>query len=307
VRFTVRGRPAAGSDSHRNRVPAVSPRQARIRFSAAIIAPAAAAAVLTVGASAGASAGAHAAAPAHGLAGVHFLRLRAMPRGSVRFGRSHHHLTAHVVMSGLTPGSSHAVRLVIAGRPGTIRFSPLAANGVGQANGVLSSHFTGPLPRAGRLVIRMGVRHNRVARQPIAVTRWLRQPWRRAHRLIAVEVSSHGMDYGTPRGRATISYNARRHTLTVTVHATGITPGPHAAHIHQGSCKSQGPVLYMLRDLIADRHGTIRHAVRVFTNVTKPIPASGWYLNIHQGNSKDILSGGNPTILFRPLLCRDIH
>jgi hypothetical protein len=50
------------------------------------------------------------------------------------------------------------------------------------------------------------------------------------------------------------------------------------------------------------------HAVRVFTNVTAPIPARGWYLNIHQGNSGNILTrGGQPTIFFRPLLCADIR
>ncbi len=88
--------------------------------------------------------------------------------------------------------------------------------------------------------------------------------------------------------------------------ASGVTPGPHAAHIHLGSCMSQGPVKYMLRDLVASRRGRITHAVRVFTHVTAPIPAHGWYLNIHQGNSADIASGGQPTMFFRPLLCADI-
>jgi CHRD domain len=281
------------------------------RTARAAIAPAAAVtAILAATTSAVASTGSGAAgvaAPAHSPRGVHVLRLGAMPRGTVRLGRAHHHLTAHIVMYGLTPGSSHAVRLAIPGRSHAIRFSPLTANSVGQAKAVLQSHFSGRLPRVSRLVIRMGLRHGRIGRVPIAITRWLRHPWRGRHRLIAVEISSRGVDYGTPRGWARVAYNPRRHTLTVIVHATGITPGPHAAHIHLGSCQSQGPVLYMLRDLVADRHGTIRRAIRVFTNVTKPVPARGWYLNIHQGNSKDILSGGNPTILFRPLLCRNLR
>ncbi len=58
---------------------------------------------------------------------------------------------------------------------------------------------------------------------------------------------------------------------------------------------------------MANRHGRIVHATRVFTNVTTPIPASGWYLNIHQGNSGDILSNGQPAIFFRPLICADIR
>ncbi len=141
----------------------------------------------------------------------------------------------------------------------------------------------------------MGVRDGRGAREPIAETRRLSHPGHRPHRLIPVEVSRGGISSGTPGGRATISYNAHRHTLTVTVRASGLSPGLHAAHIHLGSCRSQGPVKYMLRDLAADRHGRIVHAVRVVTDVTTPIPARGWYLNIHQGNSSNIVSGGTPS------------
>jgi hypothetical protein len=40
--------------------------------------------------------------------------------------------------------------------------------------------------------------------------------------------------------------------------------------------------------------------------VTTPLPASGWYLNLHQGNGGSILANGSPTISFRPLLCGNI-
>jgi hypothetical protein len=32
----------------------------------------------------------------------------------------------------------------------------------------------------------------------------------------------------------------------------------------------------------------------------------GWYLNVHQGNSSNILSNGQPAIFFRPLLCANL-
>jgi hypothetical protein len=231
-----------------------------------------------------------------------------MPRGTVTFGRGRHgRLTVRADMSGLTPGSAHRVNLVIPGRRRPVRFSPLTARSTGRADSTLRSTFTGRVPRGSRLLVRMGVGGGRVASVPIARTRRLSRPGRRPLRLTAVDVSPAGVSYGTPRGRATISYNARRHTLTVTVTASGVTPGRHAAHIHLGSCWSQGPVRYMLRDLVANRHGRIVRAVRVLTNVTTPIPASGWYLNIHQGNSGDILRNGRPTIFFRPLLCADIR
>jgi hypothetical protein len=231
-----------------------------------------------------------------------------MPVGRVAFRRDrHHHLMVRAALFGLTPGSSHAVDLQVPGRSGLIRFSPLTANSGGQAYSTLSSNFTGRWRPGSRLLIRMGVGGGRVAREPIARTRQLLRAGRRSHRLISVEVTRQGVSYGTPQGGATLVYSGSRHTLTVTVHARGVAPGRHAAHIHVGSCMSQGPVLYMLRDLVANRRGVIVHAVRVFTGVTTPIPAHGWYLNIHQGNSGDILSNGQPTIFFRPLLCSDIH
>jgi len=301
---------AAGADGLGRRTQHGGARGARIRLGAAAAAVLAATAVLTATAPAGASTsspGAVGSAAAHGSPPVVRLALRAMPAGTVTFGwGSQGRLTVHADVFGLTPGSSHNVDLVRPGRIGTIRFSPLMANSVGQADGTLQSNFTGHLPRGSRLLIRMGIQGGRVARRPIAETKRLSRPGGRPLRLVAVDVSPGGVSYGTPRGRATISYNGQRHTLTVTVNASGVTPGPHAAHIHLGSCMSQGPVTYMLRDLMADRHGKITHAVRVFTNVTTPIPATGWYLNIHQGNSGDILSHGQPTILFRPLLCADI-
>ena len=231
-----------------------------------------------------------------------------MPPGTISFGRRNHgRLTVRVRMFGLTPGSAHHVDLVTPGHSQTIRFSTLTASSAGQANGLLRSSFAGVVPRGSRLVVRMGAQGGPVSSEPIAVTRRLSHPGRGPHRLVPVEVSPGGVSYGTPHGRATISYDAKRQTLTVAVSASGITPGPHAAHIHLGSCQSQGAVRYMLKDLVASRRGRIIRAVRVFTHVTSPIPARGWYLNIHQGNSGDILSNGQPTIYFRPLICANIR
>jgi CHRD domain len=303
---------AAGVGGPRRRIRDRTSRLARIRPGrrAAPSGALAVVAALTLAAPAGAAAGSagQPALPAPpGTPAVHVLHLHAMPPGTVTFGRGRHgRLTVQADMFGLTPDSSHNVILVIPGWFRAVRFSPLTANSVGRASSTLRSSFTGRVPRGSRLLVLMGVRGHGIATEPIARTRRLRHPGRRPHRLIPVEVRPANSSLGTPRGRATISYDPRRLTLTVTVHASGLTPGPHAAHIHRGSCMSQGPVIYMLRDLIANRHGRIRHAVRVFTNVTTPIPASGWYLNIHQGNSGDILRNGQPTIFFRPLLCANI-
>ena len=298
---------ARADDSRRSAVGRLS-RRARIGLGAGAATAALAAAALSVPAPAGASTGVPASPAAAGAYGARaLLTLHAMPAGRVTFGRGRHHrLTVRAALFGLTPGSSHAVDLWVPGRPRAIRFTPLTANSAGQAVTTLSSDFRGRWQPGSRLLIRMGTGGSRVAGEPIAVTRRLRHPGHRPHWLTAVEVTRRGISYGTPHGGATLVYNRHRHTLTVTVHASGVIPGPHAAHIHLGSCMSQGPVAYMLRDLVANRHGRIVHAVRVFTNVMTPIPAHGWYLNIHQGNSGDILSNGQPTIFFRPVLCSDI-
>jgi hypothetical protein len=62
----------------------------------------------------------------------------------------------------------------------------------------------------------------------------------------------------------------------------------------------------MLMDFTANADGQIENQTQVVTNVTTPLPATGWYLNLHQGNSGNILANGSPTINFRPLLCGDI-
>jgi Cu/Zn superoxide dismutase len=316
VRFIPNANCGAGAGGSRCRTTGRRVRQARIHpgAAAATAAVLAATAVATAAAlslaapAASASSAGRTAAAAQRAPALQALSLHAMPVGTVRFGRAGHgRLTVHARVSGLTPGSSHAVDLRVPGHSRVIRFSTLTANNAGQASSTLHSRFSGPLRRGSRLLVRMGAQGGRLARTPIAGIRWLRDPGRGTHRLIAAEVSQRGVRYGTPHGRATLAYNASRQTLTVTVHASGVTPGPHAAHIHLGSCMSQGPVKYMLPDLVANRRGRIAHAIRVFTHVTAPVPDHGWYLNIHQGNSGNILSNGQPTIYFRPLLCADIH
>jgi CHRD domain len=315
VSFIPRARRGGGASGSWRRSTGRLVRQARIRPGAgaaatAALATAAALALAAPAASASSAASASGAGRSTGMArhayGVQPLALHAMPVGTIRFGRAGHgRLTVRARVFGLTPGSAHAVDLRVPGQARLIRFSTLTAGSGGQVSSVLHSRYSGPLRRGSRLLVRMGTGGG-VAWTPIAETRRLSNPGHGRHRLIAVEISRGGTSYGTPHGRATLAYNASRQTLTVTVHASGVTPGPHAAHIHLGSCMSQGPVKYMLRDLVANRRGQIVHAVRVFTHVTAPIPAHGWYLNIHQGNSGNILSNGQPTIYFRPLLCADI-
>jgi CHRD domain len=217
-------------------------------------------------------------------------------------------LTAQLSTIGLTPGSSHTVQLL--GPNGTMalaQFGMLTASATGQGDATLSSTFTGSIPDGSRLVILNGSQGGNVGSELIAETSELSgNAIGRPLRLKAIEVTAGGANLGTPEGRASIRYDPGARTLTVTVNASGLTAGMHAAHIHLGSCASQGAVQFMMMDLVANGQGKIVNQTRVISGVTTGIPASGWYLNIHQGNSNTILQNGQPTIDFRPLLCSDI-
>ena len=206
-----------------------------VRFTATPAALAAAAALaLAVPAQAGA--GTAGQAPAPRASAVIALGLRAMPAGWVTFGRdSRGRLTVHAMVSGLTPGSIHRVDLVLAGRPGLVRFSPLAAAVTGRADATLTIRFTGLVPPFSRLLIRLGDGGG-FAGKTIAESGQLAFPVRGPHRLIAVEVGPDGRHWGTPQGSAILAYSARHHTLTVAVQASGVTPGAGPRHRAGKTC-----------------------------------------------------------------------
>jgi hypothetical protein len=111
---------------------------------------------------------------------------------------------------------------------------------------------------------------------------------------------------GRLHGWAKISYSAATRTLSVTVTAFGLPPGPHAAHLHLGTCQDQGGVRYMLMDYVANASGDIADQTRTVTGVSAAPPSSGWYLNLHLGDSQTIVAHGMPTLSFRPELCANI-
>ena len=231
--------------------------------------------------------------------------LTPMPRATVTLGSDKAGaVDAAVAAFGLTPGSSHAVELVNGAGGVLASLGTLTADSVGAARATLDSRYKSG-PGAWRVVILNGTAGGPVAAEPIAATAQYMKGTN-TYQFRPVEVGANGKSYGTPRGAAVVSYDPNAQTISVTVNASGFTPGSHAAHIHLGSCRSQGPVQYMLTDFTANRSGQITNERRTVTNVTTPLPATGWYLNLHQGNSSNILSNGSPTINFRPLLCGNI-
>jgi hypothetical protein len=256
------------------------------------------------------------------------LNLSAMPTGTVTVsGGAEGTLTAQVNVFGLTPGSAHTVEITAPGHSSPVATftAPLTADATGRADTTLTATGpTGELPEGSKLVILLGQpapdstnpastnqasantapTNAALAAEPIAKSDQLpSQPHGFKSELSAVDVNTDGTSAGELSGRATVSYDSAAQTITVTLDATGLTPGAHAAHIHAGSCQSQGGVLYMLMDFQADAHGNVADQTRTVTGV-QPMPASGtWYLNLHLGTSGNIVANGAPTLNFRPLLC----
>ena len=88
-----------------------------------------------------------------------------------------------------------------------------------------------------------------------------------------------------PVGTANLIWNPDGNVLTVRVSASDLAPNStHPEHIHGGTCASNpmGPIIYTLNPLIADAHGDATSVTNI-PNVQKGIPASGWYVNIHNG------------------------
>jgi len=233
------------------------------------------------------------------------VQLTPMPQGTVTFGQdSQGHVDVTISAAGLTPGSAHTVVLTN-GRITFATLSPLTADSTGQARAeTLDSDYYGT-PRSLRAAVLNGDGDTPVMLLTIARTTDV-DGSQRTNQLIPAETDEDGRDWGTPQGSAVIVYDQNARTISVTVNASGFTPGVHAAHIHAGSCAAQGPVQYMLPDFTANADGQILDQTRVVTDAATPPPARGWYVNLHQGNSGDILANGKPTINFRPLLCGDI-
>jgi LPXTG-motif cell wall-anchored protein len=100
---------------------------------------------------------------------------------------------------------------------------------------------------------------------------------------------------GGPTGAATLTL--RGTTLHVDVTITGLTPGAHPQHIHQGQCNAPSPpagaandIIYPLPTLTANSSGVATGSADV--TVTSPaIPANVWYYNVHQSDGTPVTCG----------------
>lgn len=91
----------------------------------------------------------------------------------------------------------------------------------------------------------------------------------------------HVMLQHQPRGEAKLALAGNK--LTVTVTLSGLAPNSvHPAHIHgMGNCSSNSPVIHPLSNVVADATGSAN--VTSTVNGVTSIPATGWYVNVHNG------------------------
>jgi hypothetical protein len=224
-------------------------------------------------------------------------------------------VTAAVDLSGLTPGSSHAMHIHPGNcadqtQPPSIPFPDITADATGVAKqSVVSTPVTTGIPTGAYVNVHLApmatlgnpgdLSFTPIACGDIAAGTPAAGP-------VTVKMSAPPTKGVTPAGTVALSYDAAHHSLQVDLTATGLPANSaHAAHIHSGSCNAQGDVLYPLPDLQADASGKATLSTTV-QNVPKAPPASGWYVNVHMGPMAQILSGGNPTMLFAPILCANV-
>ena len=109
-----------------------------------------------------------------------------------------------------------------------------------------------------------------------------------------------------PQSQAILSYDPAAKTLPLRPAPAGLVAGSaHAAHIHSGSCDSQGAVKYHLNDLVASSDG-VAETTTVINNVNEAPPATGCYVNVHLGSSDQIEKDSKPTLYFAPTLCGNV-
>lgn len=88
-------------------------------------------------------------------------------------------------------------------------------------------------------------------------------------------------------------------TLTVKLALSGLQPkSSHAAHIHVGSCASQGAVVYPLQNVVADAKGNA-DVTTTIKNVTS-IPSRNWFVNVHYSTDLSTQTG------FDPIACGNV-
>lgn len=237
------------------------------------------------------------------------------PTGSVTLSWSPqtHKVTADVHMADFAPGSAHALHIHSGScaAPGgvLVAFPDVTADGAGAVNASVTASAPSPtgLPSHNAYFnIHLGNTHELSTTLGFTPIGCANLPPHGSSESVHLAVGPPPQVGDHPSGSTTITFNAQAKTETVVVRVRGLLPNTtHAAHIHLGSCESEGAVKYPLAQVTVGSTGS-GTSTTVLHSAT-PLPKSGLYVNVHYGSASQLVSHGpGPTLYFQPILCGPI-
>jgi hypothetical protein len=214
-------------------------------------------------------------------------------------------LTARVNLTGLAPSSEHAAHIYAgacaAGGAAVYTFTPLTADAKGAVSTTQTFHSVATgIPATGWFInVHNGTTGDTYATMDIACADITNHnPNTTQAQMVHVDFKQGYGPSQNASGQTTLAIkNGNQLVVTITLH--GLEPtSVHKAHIHTGSCQSQGDVVHPLNDATADSAGNAT-SVTTIANVTA-IPTGGWYVNVHRGVNM------TSPIDFDPIACGDV-
>jgi hypothetical protein len=234
--------------------------------------------------------------------------LRHMPYGTadLSWNPSNRTLMERLSLFGLAPSSTHPtmIHMGSCNSLGNVIYTlpNVVADGRGVANTTSTNSVPNGIPATGWAIVLHNGPGLSTADQSLPI---LCADVVNAHPSTTTPQSVHIVMQSAPRSSAGETVNGMAQltlsgsTLTVKLTVSGYEPNSsHAAHIHSGSCASQGAVIYPLTTLMANAQGNASSTTTI-PKVTS-IPSSGWYVNVHHGTDMSTQTG------FDPVGCGDI-
>lgn len=233
--------------------------------------------------------------------------LKHAPTGTVSLNWDHttKMLTVQVMMTGLAPNSTHPnhIHEGSCGSMGKILYplTKLVADAHGVAQATTKINLPQGIPAKGLALHVHNGPGDMLAAQflPIACSDII-NPDTSLRSNQAVQLTFQApMNVASENASGVTHLSLSGQTLTVRVEMSGLQPGSlHAAHIHSGSCTSQGPVIYPLETVKANAEG--KATVTTTIQHVTAIPATGWYVNVHRSTDLSTQTG------FDPIACGDV-
>ncbi len=235
--------------------------------------------------------------------------LRHMPYGTANlsWNPSNRTLMERFSLFGLSPSSTHPTQIYMGScnSLGNVIYalSNVVADGHGVANTTTSTNSVpSGIPATGWAIVVHNGPGLSTANQSLPI---LCAGVVNAHPSTTTTQSVHIVMNSAPRSSPSETVNGMAQltlsgsTLTVKLTVSGLEPNSsHAAHIHTGSCASQGPVIYPLSTVTANAQGNSSTTTTI-PKVTS-IPSSGWYVNVHHSANISTQTG------YDPIACGDV-